>query len=549
MFAPLAARVAAPASLSVALPRAPIAPSPPKTDVGGPPPPGIRHRWPARFATLAILTLILIGAATLRIYKIGDTALWLDEYYSIDLAAGRGYWLNDIAPNVLVRFAELPAGGNTHAVLAGMLQTNHPPLYFLALHVWMAAFGDQDSAVRALSVVFSILAILAFFDTARLLHGKATAFWAAAIMALASEQIIYAQEARGYTMLLALTLAGCDALVRIEKFGANRKRIAALGLCVLGMLLTRYLAIPLIAVFGIYAALRFRGRARTLSLAALLLASALFCAAWGPVMWWQHADAVAKLAWQISGEGAGDLHDTLIRICQLPIEFFIVPTRATALVGGLAAAFYILPALLLRRRPDLLLWWLMLVVGVGVLAVSDLYRGSNVLSYTRYLLPQAAAAIALAAAVCSSMKFWRHAAPLLLVLGCAGSVPESYLRWMPDFRSYVQAVDAAVPAREPLLFIRTNVDDATDASLCLSLRRYSSIDRAVMFISGPVRPSVVNFLGATHDAFWLVQSGGHGGVADPQKMVPGSQIRGGAEFAPFAVGTQLFVPQLFARAR
>lgn len=496
---------------------------------------------------MLLLGLILIGATALRIYQVGHTALWLDEYYSIDLAAGRGYWLNNIAPNVLMRFGELPARGNTGDVLEGMLQTNHPPLYFLVLHAWMNFFGEADAAVRSLSVVFSILAILLLFDTARLLHGKATAFWAAAIMALASEQIIYAQEARSYTMLLALTLGACDALVRIEKNGFGRKRIAALGLCAAGMMLTRYLAIPLIVVFAVYAALRLRGRTRKLSLAALAIASAVFAAAWGPFIWWQHTDAAAKLAWQISGEGAGDLHDTLLRICQLPIEFFIVPTRATALVGGLAGAFYVVPLLLIRKRPDLLLWWMILIVGVGVLAAADLYRGSDVLSYTRYLLPQAAAAIALAAAVCSSMKFWRHAAPLLLVLGCAGSVPESYLRWMPDFKAYVRSVDAAVPAREPMLFIRTNVDDSTDASLCLSLRHYSRVDHAMMLIAGPVRPSVVNYLSTTHDAFWLVQSGGHGGLADPLKWLPGTQVRGGAEFAPFAIGTRLFAPQVYAR--
>jgi hypothetical protein len=280
----------------------------------------------------------------------------------------------------------------------------------------------------------------------------------------------------------------------------------------------------------------------------MAIASGLFAAAWGPFIWWQHADAAAKLAWQISGDGPGDLRDTLIRICQLPIEFFIVPTRATALVGGMAAAFYIVPVLLLRRRPDLLLWWMILVVGVVVIAAADLYRGSDVLSYTRYFLPQAAATIALAAAICGSMKFWRHAAPLLLLLGCAGSVPESYLRWMPDFRSYVRAVDANVSAREPLIFIRTSVDDAADASLCLSLRRYSSIDRTIMFIPGPVNSSVVNLLAANHDTFWLVASGGHGELGDPQKLLPGSQITRQTEFAPFAVGTRLYVPQLYARA-
>jgi hypothetical protein len=69
-----------------------------------------------------------------------------------------------------------------------------------------------------------------------------------------------------------------------------------------------------------------------------------------------------------------------------------------------------------------------------------------------------------------------------------------------------------------------------------------------MFIPGPVNPSVVNLLAANRDAFWLVASGGHGGLDDPLKLLPGSRISRQTEFAPFAAGTRLIVPQLYARA-
>ena len=47
-------------------------------------------------------------------------------------------------------------------------------------------------------------------------------------MAVASGQVWFSQDTRAYTMALACTMATCAALVRIEKLGVTRLRLAAL---------------------------------------------------------------------------------------------------------------------------------------------------------------------------------------------------------------------------------------------------------------------------------------------------------------------------------
>lgn len=502
----------------------------------------------------AILAVILIAAAALRFYQIGSASLWLDEFYSVDVGTGRGYWMNDLPNDALLRFSNAPAQGGFRDVIASLLHANHPPLYYLALHGWIDLFGNGDAATRSLSAVFSLLAIIFFFDAARVLHGRATGLWAAAIMAVASGQVWFSQDTRAYTMALACTMATCAALVRIEKLGVTRLRLAALIGGGLAMLLTHYLVIPVFAAIALYAAVRLRGRPRRLSLAAIGAVVALFLIVWGPALWMQRGHIGTKLAWQVSVDGPSDLRSTIVRACELPIRFFIRPMSHYVFATCMASAFYILPIFLIRRRPDLLLWWMLLTIGIGTMAVSDLRHGTDSLDYQRYALPEAAAVFALAAAVCAPMKFWRHAAPALLVLGCILSLPEVYTRiqfFKQDFRPYVAQVDAALPASTPILFIRNDFDDANDAPLCLSLRHYSDVDRRVLFVADPagnpaVGPAVMRQLAGTPD-IWFIASGSRAAI-DPTTLIPGSRILSRVQFSPFAMGVHLALPQSFARA-
>jgi 4-amino-4-deoxy-L-arabinose transferase-like glycosyltransferase len=155
---------------------------------------GSRSAWLAR---LALAGVTLAGAA-LRLFLIGDKSLWLDEAFSVILAQRSvGEVLREI-----------------------VLTDTHPPLYYLALHAWVA-LGDSEAMVRSLSAIFSIASIPLMYLVGKALYeGRRAGLLAATVLAFSPFQIWYAQEARMYAMLTFMVLASAYFFVRALRRGA-----------------------------------------------------------------------------------------------------------------------------------------------------------------------------------------------------------------------------------------------------------------------------------------------------------------------------------------
>ena len=80
----------------------------------------------------------------------------------------------------------------------------HPPFYYFCLKVWSLLFGASDFSIRALSVFFSILVIIALFFLVKRLFNIKTAALAVFFVAFSPLFIKYAQEARMYTLVALL---------------------------------------------------------------------------------------------------------------------------------------------------------------------------------------------------------------------------------------------------------------------------------------------------------------------------------------------------------
>ena len=134
---------------------------------------------------LLFLVLILLLAAGLRFYKIGEQSLWSDEGNSAALAMR-----------------------SLQQITADAANDIHPPLYYWLLHLWVGIFGMSEAALRSLSALVGILLVLATFGIGRAMYGDATGLAAAFIAALAPFQVYFGQEARMYVLLaLECTLA------------------------------------------------------------------------------------------------------------------------------------------------------------------------------------------------------------------------------------------------------------------------------------------------------------------------------------------------------
>jgi hypothetical protein len=139
----------------------------------------------------------------------------------------------------------------------GRTTDNHPPLYFLILHVLIRVAGDSEFAMRTLSLACAVLLVPLTYACGVRAYSVAAGLGAAFLAALSPLYLWYAQEIRPYTMVTALGLLSFYALLRIvdpRDPTRSRRRWAWLVLyvtAVLAMVTTHYLSFLLLVAQGV----------------------------------------------------------------------------------------------------------------------------------------------------------------------------------------------------------------------------------------------------------------------------------------------------------
>lgn len=231
-----------------------------------------------------ILALIVIAAAVLR-FAVADHSLWFDEQASA--------FFSDQP------FARLWSDW--------MLRETNPPLYYSILRGWRAVAGSSDLAIRALSVLASLLSIVLVFAVARRVYGTAAGLVAAALVALSGQNLYFAEQARGYIFVLCAALVAIDALITLSSPDADtaaRRRAAtvyAAAATTAIYLHATMILFPALALVAVIATSPGRYIARPSSLLPLVLAdvAVLIGAAWAirqaVLQLLHHADNIAPI--------------------------------------------------------------------------------------------------------------------------------------------------------------------------------------------------------------------------------------------------------------
>jgi len=144
------------------------------------------------FAPWLVIIITVIGGC-LRVLLLSNKGMWLDETFSVWLA--------------------------NHSVVE-MLQwivkiDQHPPLYYLLLHYWIALKGDTPYYARLLSSLFGAGTIPMIYLIGKRISGVVVGLAAAVFLALSLFNIYYAQETRMYTLLTFNAAVAIYALVRL----------------------------------------------------------------------------------------------------------------------------------------------------------------------------------------------------------------------------------------------------------------------------------------------------------------------------------------------
>jgi hypothetical protein len=162
---------------------------------------------------VAIVGLLVVVSLYLRTRALG-ASLWMDEGLSIGIASQP--------------FFEIP----------GVLrQDGSPPLYYLALNLWMDLFGNGPAETQGLSVAFSLLAIPGGLWAGWSLFGRRAGLICAALGAFNPFLTIYAQETRMYSLMVVLSLLTCAAFLHVYVY-RNRKYLPLFAILLAAMLYT-----------------------------------------------------------------------------------------------------------------------------------------------------------------------------------------------------------------------------------------------------------------------------------------------------------------------
>jgi uncharacterized membrane protein len=156
------------------------------------------HRLQRHSHWLFALAIFLI-ALTLDFYRISQPSIWFDEAFSVELARQPlpHLWYLIFGPEPSME------------------------LYYLFLHFWITiasslGFHATEIVVRAPSAIFSVLSAIVLFALARRFLGTFTALVGTILYILSNETLVYAQQARGYTMqVLLLCLAWYALLIAL----------------------------------------------------------------------------------------------------------------------------------------------------------------------------------------------------------------------------------------------------------------------------------------------------------------------------------------------
>jgi uncharacterized membrane protein len=191
-------------------------------------PPSSKSLASTRWLWIATIITVAIGIF-FRFYHLDYKVFWYDEAFTLLRMAG--YQRTDIIQNLftgeVIDYAQLFAYQTSSpavslgVVLQSLMADVHTPLYFVLLKLWINLFGDAIATVRACSVLLSFLCLPAAYWLCREAFpgesGHHTGLISILLVAISPIQVLYAQEARMYSLVVLTTLVIHAALLRVVR--------------------------------------------------------------------------------------------------------------------------------------------------------------------------------------------------------------------------------------------------------------------------------------------------------------------------------------------
>jgi uncharacterized membrane protein len=185
-----------------------------------------------------LLLLVVVISTCLRFTHLDGRYYWNDE--AVTGLRTSGYQIGDFKrqfDNRLIDWRDLQTfqqpkpGAGIDATIQSLAieDAKHPPLYSILVWTWRRICGDSLLGIRAFSVIISLLTFPAvYWLTWELFASPPVAAIATLFVALSPVQLLYAQEARAYSLwTLAIVSSSAALLWAIRAWEQERYRFLA----------------------------------------------------------------------------------------------------------------------------------------------------------------------------------------------------------------------------------------------------------------------------------------------------------------------------------
>lgn len=179
-----------------------------------------------------IYFLVFIGvllAFIARVFNLTKSSIWHDEGFSVMLALR-----------------------NTQQIWQGSARDVHPPFYYEILHFWITLFGNSVFAIRFLSVIAGVLAVILTFIVVNKISTRRAAILSLFLAAFAPILVRYSQEARMYGLFSSIMLSALLSVIYIVKKPKSNWPYVFYAVFITAGLYTHYFTVLAVASFWLY---------------------------------------------------------------------------------------------------------------------------------------------------------------------------------------------------------------------------------------------------------------------------------------------------------
>ena len=441
-----------------------------------------------------LIVILLVLGVFFRFVNLDRKVFWIDENYTSLRISGHteAEFIQQVFDGHIVNLKELqkyqqpnPEKGLFSTINSLAVESpQHPPLYYVMARFWLQWWGTSAAAIRSLSALLSLLLFpCVYWLCIELFKSSLTGWIAIALIAVSPFHILYAQEAREYSLwsvTIALSSAALLHAIRRKTMLSWAIYAASVALGLYTFIFSVFVIIGHTAYIVIME--RWRLTKTCLSYSLAMIAALLAFSPWIIIVLNNLSRVQSTAAWTELKLPFGRLLQGWI--IHLSCVFFDLNTgykylRPSSLVLLVLVAYSIY--FLLRKTPKDVWLFVLTLIGASALALvlPDLIFGGMRSIQARYLIPcylgvQLAVAYLLAAKLAFSInrgrKIWQIIFIIILtgsIVSCAvSSQAEFWWNKSPDKHKYNSQIASIVNSTLRPLLISDDSTLISDSFAC-----------------------------------------------------------------------------------